>query len=291
MAKMKPRRKGQDLSKMDESVLENLTDEEREQFLIASGKKPRITTPEGTVSQKVHEDTVNELKERISSLEAKLTETKGELTEARGERDDYKGRFEKKLEEVKTLSEENDGLKTRNRELSERIRELGDKLKTKAEQTEVVRDDAEIGRLGKEVEGLKAKLKSKEEECETLEAERTSLATEKEGLEAEIRSLRESRIETMALDTAVETESPSEEKVRRTSPTTFESALFTDRKYLFRLARSGRTISFAPDVEGAAVCVDGTISLPRLAELVPFRGEAEYDAVVRDGSEIVVVLV
>lgn len=291
MKKTKPKRNGPDLSRLDEADLGNLSEEEKAQFLMAAGKKPRITASEGTVSQKAHDDAVNGLKEKISSLDGKLTETKEELAGVRKERDDYKDRFGKKLDEIKTLTEENEGLKSRNRELSDRIKDLEDKLKRKAEETEVVRDDAEIERLSNEVDGLKAKLKSKEDECETLESERASLISEKEELEGEIRNLREFRIETATVDTAVDTGSQTEEKVRRTSPTTFESVLFTDRKYLVRLARSGRTISFTPDVEGAALCVDGTIKLPRLAELVPFNGETDYDAVIRDGSEIVVVLV
>lgn len=291
MAKMKPRKKGPDMSNLDESVLGNLSDEEKAQFLIASGKKPRITTPEGTVSQKVHEDAVNDLKEKISALEGKLTETKEELASVRSERDDYKDRFERKLDDCKALEEDNDGLKSRNRELDSKVQDLEGKLKKKAEETVVVRDDAEIRRLGKEVDGLKAKLKSKEDECEALESENASLVSEKEDLEEEIRILRESRAETVFMEPDIETVSPSEVKVRRTSPITFESALFTDRKYLVKLARSGRTISFTPDVEGAADCKKGAIKLPRLAELLPFDGETEYDTMIKDGSEIVVVLV
>lgn len=51
-----------------------------------------------------------------------------------------------------------------------------------------------------------------------------------------------------------------------------------------------RTMSFTPDVEGAAVCSDGKIELPRLAQLVPFSGEIEYDTAVRNGNEIIVSL-
>lgn len=291
MAKTRNRMKGPENGGLDATALSNLSEEERAQYLKATGQNQRITASEGTVSQKTHEDAVKELKEKISTLDTKLTEAKEDLTAVRGERDEYKGRFEKKLEEIKTLTDDNDELKSRNRELSDKVQDLEGKLKKRAEETEVVRDDAEIERLSKEVDGLKAKLKSKEDECETLESEKASLISEKEGLEREIRNLRESGTEAVDVDTAAETKPQPEEKVRRTSPTTFESELFTDQKYLVRLARSGRTISFTPDVEGAAICVDKTISLPKLADLVPFRGETEYDTVVRDGSEIVVVLV
>lgn len=291
MAKMKPRKKGPDMSKLDESALDNLSEAEKEQFLIASGRKPKITTPEGTVSQKAHEDAVNELKDKISNLDTKLSETKDELASVRGEKDDYKSRFDRKLEENRALEEENEGLKTRNRELSDKVQDLDGKLKRRAEETVVVRDDAEIKRLGKEVEGLKTKLKSKEDEYEALESENASLKAGIDDLEKEIQALRESKVESMSLEGEGEIRLSAAERVRRTSPTTFESALFTDKKYLVKLARSGRTISFTPDVEGAAVCVDGTIRLPRLADLVPFDGETEYDTMIRDGSEIVVVLV
>ena len=70
-----------------------------------------------------------------------------------------------------------------------------------------------------------------------------------------------------------------------------ESELFRDRKYRVRLARSGRTMLFTPDVEEAVVCSDGSIDLPKLAGMVQFAGEVEDEAVVRGGSEIVAFLV
>lgn len=78
--------------------------------------------------------------------------------------------------------------------------------------------------------------------------------------------------------------------VRRSTETRFDSDLFTERRYLVRLARNGHTISFTPDVEGPATCIDHGINLPRPKDLIPFNGITEYEAMIRDGSEILVIL-
>ena len=78
--------------------------------------------------------------------------------------------------------------------------------------------------------------------------------------------------------------------VRRSTATRFDSDIFTDGKYLVRLARNGRSISFTPDVEGSAICIGGGIELPRMRDIIPFQGMKEYEAVVKDNSEILVIL-
>lgn len=286
MAKMKPRKKGPDLSGINVDEM-NLSDEEKKQLqLRLSGKQTGANKSDQTVSQKVHEDTVNELRGKISGLESKLEEVKQDRTNIREERDDYRTRFENKVEENRKLGSDLDDLKAKNRELSDRVTELEYALKKKASETVVVRDDAEIDRLNKENQGLKDKLKRSEEQCESLESEITALGTRMEAMESELDELRNRNYETGEMHIDPEPTG----KVRRSTATRFESDLFTDGKYLVRLARNGHSISFTPDVEGAAVCNDGGIELPRLKDLVPFQGTTEYEAVIRNGSEIIVVL-
>ena len=281
MAKTKPMRGSLGTGNVDIGGM-NLSDEEKAQYKKASNKGPRITTAEGTVSQKAHEDAINKLKEKIASLEKKNEDLKKEIGTIRGERDDYKKRFESKITEVEKLESEKDTLKEANRQLSDRIEELKGSLKRKAEEAVIVRDDAEVERLGKEVAGLKDKLKESEDKAESLESENASLKSRISELESETESADGLPAATESLELSG--------SVRRSTPTRFESDLFIDRRYLVRLARNGRTISFTPHVEGAATCIDGAIELPRMKELVPFQGITEYEAIVRDGSEILVIL-
>lgn len=283
----KTRSKGpQNLIRDEVPSMDNLSEEEMSHFRMARGatRGGSIRSSEGTVSQKAHDDEVGQLRERISGLEAKLEESKEELSKVREERDSYKGRFETKLEENKGLAEENESLKASKRQLLDRVSDLEGKLSRKAEEVEVVRDDAEIERLGKENDGLRSKLRESEAKREELEAEVAELNSKIESFEStEPEKSDEKTGDTIEAVGVVG-------RIRRTSPTTMESELFTGQKYRVMLARSGRTISFTPDVEGAAVCSDGRIELPKLAQLVPFSGEAEYETILKNGKEIVAFL-
>ena len=287
MARMRPKKNGPNLSGINIDEM-NLSDDEKEQLQKLSGKQTGAKPTNPTVSQKVHEDAINELKERISDLESKIDEIKEDRTKIREERDDYKTRFETKVDENKKLSSDLDDLKGKNRDLSDRVGELENALKKKAAETVVVRDDAEVERLNKENDGLKEKLKKSEEQRESLESEVTALQTRVDSMKSEIDDLLNRNYVTGEIH--VELEQNQMGTVRRSTATRFESDLFDDGKYLVRLARNGRSISFTPDVEGSAICIGGGIELPRLKDLVPFQGIRECKAIVRNGSEIMVLL-
>ena len=266
----------------------NLSEAEKEHLQKLSGKQNGTKSSNPSVSQKVHEDTVNELKEKISGLESKLEEVKEDRTDIRNERDDYKKRFETKVEEIKKLTDDLDELKSNNRKLADKVTELENALKKKASETTVVRDDAEIERLNKEIKGLKDKLKDSEEQCESLASDNTALKTRIETMESEIRDIRNHTFKMG--EEYFDSEPDTIGVVCRSTETRFDSDLFTERRYLVKLARNGHTISFTPDVEGSAICIDGGINLPRLKDLIPFNGITKYEALTRDGSEILVIL-
>lgn len=271
---------------MDVDSLDGLSSDEKARLYMATHSKPGFTSPEGSVSQKFHEDTVNDLKRKAEELERKLEECKGDLAKARQDRDEYKGRFESKMDDNKALIGENDGLKKETSRLRERVSGLESRLEKASENVVFTRDDTEIERLGKDVADLKGNLEDSEKRREALESEKGTLEEEIGRLRSEVEELRSSVL-TEPEEAPVPQVSGT---VRRTSPTVFESVLFTDGRYMVKLARSGRTISFKPDVEGTAVCKGGRISLPKLASLVPFDGESEYEVYRRDDSEIVVPL-
>ena len=287
MAKTRPQKKGPSLSGINIDEM-NLSDDEKEQLQKLSVKQTGAKPSNPAVSQKAHEDAINELKEKISDLESKLDEIKQDRTKIREERDDYKTRFETKVEENKKLNSDLDDLKGKNHDLSDRVGELENALKKKAAETVVVRDDAEVERLNKENEGLKKKLKESEEQRESLESEITALETKMDSMESELDDLRSRNY--VIGEIHIDPEQEQMGIVRRSTATRFDSDLFDDGKYLVRLARNGHSISFAPDVEGSAICINGGIELPRLKDLVPFQEIKEYKAIVRNGSEIMVML-
>ncbi len=287
MAMMRPKKKEPGLTGINIDEM-NLSDDEKEHLQKLSGKQTGAKPSNPTVSQKVHEDAINELKEKISDLESKIDEIKDDRTKIREERDDYKTRFETKVDENKKLNSDLDDLKAKNRDLSDRVGELENALKKKAAETVVVRDDTEIKRLNKENDGLKGKLKESNDRCETLESEITALGAKLKSMESKFDDLRSQNYVRGKIH--VDSEENHVGIVRRSTETRFDSALFNDGKYLVRLARNGHSISFTPDVEGSAICVDGGIELPRLKDLVPFQNVREYKAIVRNGSEIMVML-
>ncbi len=69
-----------------------------------------------------------------------------------------------------------------------------------------------------------------------------------------------------------------------------ESDLFSSPRYLVRMSRDGRRMRFSPDIEGRAICRDGAIDMPLLAELVPFSEPTAHDAVVTSDGTVVIVL-
>ena len=272
----------------------NLSEEEKAGILSSAGMghsmgvKPVIDSPDKKmVSQKAYDDKVEELNGKIKELKERLDKLKAEKDNIRKERDDFQSRFDKKRDELEELGATCDQLRATIREKDEKISELKGSLKERASETKVVRDETEINRLTEQVNGLKAAMKELGESKELLETQVAELQAQNTSMKESLESPNDAVEEAAVVETPIE--EPVGGSVTRTSPTEFESDLFTAPKYLVRLARSGRTITFKPDVEGAAVCNEGRMRLPRLEKLVPFGGAETYDAVLK-GNEIVVVL-
>ena len=115
--------------KMPEGM-ENLSESERRAYMVQTGRSARgISSEEGTVSQKAHDDEVRKLREEIGSLKSKIDDVKGERDQLRTERDDYKKRFEAKLDELSDAGKDIEALRRERSELSEKNKSLASELK------------------------------------------------------------------------------------------------------------------------------------------------------------------
>ena len=268
--------------------LENLSEDERKAFMRQTARHGggRIVSDQATVPQKVHQDKVRELEGEISSLRSKVEELKTERNQIREERDSYRDRFERKLEELKASESAMEQLRSERSELGDRVRALQAKVDSAPKEPKVVRDDTEVKRLQKEKREIESEMESVRTELDdalaSLESERHRVAE----LEAELEMARDAARASSPLFSVGEVSG----KVTRTSPSTMESDLFSSPRYLVRMSRDGRRMRFSPDIEGRAICRDGAIDMPLLAELVPFSEPTAHDAVVTSDGTVVIVL-
>ena len=78
--------------------------------------------------------------------------------------------------------------------------------------------------------------------------------------------------------------------VVRISDDSFASSQFSDGRYEVRLARDGSYIKFKPDVQGLAICKNGSICLPLLPRLIPFNGTRQYGIIPVNKNTIMIRL-
>lgn len=243
--------------------LENLSEDERKAFMRQTARHGggRIVSEQATVPQKVHQDKVRELEGEISSLRSKV-------------------------EELKASESAMEQLRSERSELGDRVRALQAKVDSAPKEPKVVRDDTEVKRLQKEKREIESEMESVRTELDdalaSLESERHRVAD----LEAELEMARDAARASSPLSSVGEVSG----KVTRTSPSTMESDLFSSPRYLVRMSRDGRRMRFSPDIEGRAICRDGAIDMPLLAELVPFSEPTAHDAVVTSDGTVVIVL-
>ena len=227
---------------------------------------------------------------RIEKLERKNRELSEERTTARKDLDAMTKRFNIKVEEVKEKDREIEDLKSQ-------LREARSKLQGPAPDR------------GAEIEQLHKTVSDREADIKSLQRENKTLLSDKESLERSLRSAQEARDDAIddceeAADRAKALESRISElegelaialasssaprgkmavKVRRISGTALESEAFTEPRYKMMLSRDGHRLTFSADVEGKVVNIGGRVNIPRLPSLIPFEGEAEYDAYTDDG--------
>ena len=254
----------------------NLSEEELKAYNARMGPVSAInqeTAKEQTVSKVKYDEDVKNLNEKIEKKDEKIKELGKDKKNLIGERDSYKKQLDKIKPELESEKNKVQSLNTENRNLKD---ELAKYKKSSADSA-----DAE----SKTVKELKEKIKGLESERNGLKTDVDSLKNslgEKDGEITELRSkLKDLTVENESLrqhPAAAAEEIPSQDSriMKRISGTELYSDMFEDGKYDVKIARSGSHILFVPNIEGSAECVNNTIKLPRLPELLPFKNACEY---------------
>ena len=285
----------------DEDILANLSDSERDAFLKASGKKAGMSVPEGTENQtvsKVKYDTdMAELKAKLKKKDDKITELEKDRETLRDERDTYKNKNE-------TLSGNLASEKGTTARLTKELREANDTIADlrkdlKAKDAVPKETPGKISDTQKKIDKLESERKTLDKDLKEAQEKITNLEADLAGKNATIDTLRETigkhddevkRLEEIIQskneeiqrlkerpDLTEEQMSASEGvSITRVSETKLFSETLSDGRYDIKLAKSGRYMLISPNVEGLAVCVEHSIVLPRLQELLPYKGPKAY---------------
>lgn len=278
----------------------HLSDEERENLEKMMGKKsdkkskkPSDSTISSDETQYVSEVQFNEMKEgyrtRIEKLEGKIESQKETIAQLRSEKEQVESRANR-------LKADNDDLIA----------------KVEAKQKSSLQDADEIAKLKKDNATLKNQLKTAEadaqevplknlakakEEITKLSDENTVLSEKVAVLESQIESLRADKDDlSLKLEEAknnqskVKVEEPiTVGTIRRENPTDFSSQLFTVPKYDVKLAKSGKYMSFEPNIKGNIVCENYRLSIPGLDAYIGYQGIKDYTAI-KKGTKLLIYL-
>lgn len=212
-----------------------------------------------------HDEKMKKLQTKYDKLDGKykdLNEThkkeKAELTKVK-----------KALETEKKKREVADGkLTDLSKELSDAKKEISTlKKNVKTDDGSAIKKkDREIAELKKELKKKEGELKDKEGELRTSEEKNGTLTKEIERLTGEIESSKKDE----------EVESVEVPIITRMSATEFQSTSFNSVRYRVQLSRDCRFMTFRADIMGSAVCNNGVIALPKLADYIPFTGQKDY---------------
>lgn len=239
------------------------------------------------------------MKEKLRKKEDKINSINKDREDLRKDRDTNKARWERAREDLdneqRKVSELKRDLKNANDEI--------DSLKKKVRNLESKNNDYEVHKkennVQAELEEMKTSLATQTDRNKELENQIEDLLAEKErnekiiarlnetinGFDAErerfedILSLKDNEIEDLKNRFELAPEQSQETmagKLTRTSPDTVSSEMLNNGRYDFKLARNGTYALIVPNVEGAAICKEHRIILPRLGQLMPFTDEKSY---------------
>lgn len=265
-------------SKTKAEDLSGLSEDERRAFGAVRGKGTIKTAGEQETVTKFRFDHMKkDLEDRISRLEKKAEDASKELKDIREDRDRAVKRADKA---EKAVSEKDLQIEELKKDIVDKDRTIAE-LQKKGEQNPPEKETPRERSLNQELVGLKKRYSELETDLEYshyLIDEMMALWPEPEE-------------EPSAPERAAVPEGPSPVGTAvRSGPSEIRSNLFVLPRYRAALARSGKYISFEPDVNGRAVCRDGTMTLPALEGLIGYRGREEYP-VFRDGNRLIAHLV
>lgn len=270
----------------DSTDLNGLSKEEQDGMRKMLGISPSsITSTEGTVSQKEHEDKTSKLKDEIEKLNSKLNELKDEAKKAREECGSYRERFENKVDELRNAEGRIEELRSTNHELSSENARLNETIKN-IPRTNAQRYDSELRKVKKQLDDANSENSDLTDKLEAVRKELAEIKAEKSDLEfklAEIEKNQEKPASPMLNAGPIGT-------VRRISADTLSSDLFTCPRYKAIISRDGSRLTFTPDIEGGAVCRECRITLPKLATMLDYDGACDYKVFSADGHSLMISL-
>ncbi len=258
------------------------------QFEVESGEK--------VVKLSVHNEKVKKLETANKKLETKVEkldktakETKAELTKLKKAYDSEK----RKLEDTEAKLTDAAGRADR---LDKELKDLKKKVQ-KNEEAVNSGKDSEIESLKKNLDKTKIKLQEANDKVKALEtksgeaaSENDTLKAENAGLREDIEKLRKELDERPSLSmSGADAQSAESTVISRISPTEFQSPSFTGPRYRVSISRDCTFMTFKLDIMGSAICINGVISLPAVANYVPFNGKKDYTAAVINGEMRIVL--
>lgn len=265
----------------------NLSEEELKAYNARMGSVSAInqeTAKEQTVSKVKYDEDVKNLNEKIEKKDEKIKELGKDKKNLIGERDSYKKQIDKIKPELESEKNKVQSLNTENRNLKDELAKYKKssadsadaESKTVKELKEKIKGlESERNGLKTDVDSLKNSLGEKDGEIQRLRSDYGNKISE---LESELKKLTEENesLRQHPAATAEEVLFQDSKTMKRISGTELYSDMFEDGKYDVKIARSGSHILFVPNIEGSAECVNNTIKLPRLPELLPFKTACEY---------------
>ncbi len=234
---------------------------------VEKGHFEAVKSDDDTISVSEHDRKMNKLQTDYDKLKKKYDDLKDEHKRTKTELTKVK----RALETEKKKMEAADGkLTALNTKLNDAKKEI-DSLKEAAKADDggaIKKKDEEIAKLKKDLREKEDELKEKEGEIGSLQAEKQTLISGREQLIGEIESSKKDE----------ETEPMADEApiITRRSATEFQSSSFTGTRYRVQLSRDCRFMTFKVDIMGSAVCNNGVITLPKLADYIPFTGQKDY---------------
>lgn len=269
--------------------MSGLSEAEQAAFTMAKrvpGKSDSEVDKEQTVSKVRYNQDIEELKEKIKKKDEKIQKLQDTGNDLRAERDSYKKRLESseadcitQKEKVTSLNKQVSDLLKEKEKLEEKVKEL-EKVPAAPSPTEisVTKENAE---LKKQILGLQNEIQRLKEDVSEKGESISKLGSNISDLEERVRNLSEDNENLRKASTSHVVEIPVLDSgvLKRISPTELSSDMFVDGRYDVKIARSGSSMLFVPNVEGSAVCAEHKIKLPRLSELIPFKSVCEYQLV------------
>ncbi|AMK13765.1 hypothetical protein AUP07_0716 [methanogenic archaeon mixed culture ISO4-G1] len=218
-----------------------------------------------TVSKLKYDNMEKDYKKKLDKAVKDKDKFKNENAELRKEN----SKLQKSEDALKKqINQQNKTIEEKKKELERsqtEIKTLKDNLKKRPVEKVVEKDDSEIKKLNKKLESVTASLETEKSENGKLHEQIEDKDSEIEELKGKISDLEKE------LESHVKGEPETAGTIVWDSPTSFKSDLFTEKRYAVKLARSGEYITFTPDIEGKAVCIDNVIDLPAIGDYLNYE--------------------